>query len=375
MGFRDKVKANIPKVDLQSYSIAIISKYKGGKTRAYKEISEMHYPDPEASLLIAFEPGFNSWKISNVLDQSELDWGYFRSEVVPGLVEEAKNGGKTKLLGIDTADMVLTQCEAWTLEQANKKYGKKFTSMQDISDKTSENGYILLGNELRKQFNLLKSAGYGFIWLCWGKEKMNELKTGLKYESFDWKMPQTGRNYFESQADLTVCLYSEVTVYDKKGNELEENIVNAKGKELASAFHSTETMMYFKPTEYISCAGGRFVNLPDPISYSAENFLKAFADIVKGQLGENDNYEELKEKEVKNREEKVQEVLNNTEEVKTETENEPETIESITKKVMAKGMELKNNGTPNKELNKIIGSAKFKTIEDAQKVLDELNKL
>ena len=375
MGFRDKVKNNIPKVELQSYSIAIISKYKGGKTRAYKEISELHYPDPEASLLIAFEPGFNSWKIMNVLDQSELDWEYFRSEVVPGLIYEAKNGGKTKLLGIDTADAVMAQCEAWIISEANKRYGKVYTSLQDISDKTKENGYILLNNELRKQFNLLKSAGYGFIWLCWTKEKQVELQTGLKYESLDWKMSQTGRNYFESQADLICCLYPQVTVYDKDGNVLEKNLVNSKGKEVASPFHKTEIMMYFKPTEYISCAGGRFVDLPDPIPYSAENFLEAFADIVKGQLGENDNIEEIRENEIENREQKIQESIN-----KEEAEKEIEkTLEEITNEIKTKGKELsieyKNKKKPITEINKIIGKAKYNSIEEAQKVLDELNKL
>ena len=84
------------------------------------------------------------------------------------------------------------------MEKCYRKYGKKFDSLQDVGDQTSENGWIMLLDELNKQFNLLKNAGYGIVSLAWTKEKENVLRDGLKYNSLELQMSNTGRKVFES---------------------------------------------------------------------------------------------------------------------------------------------------------------------------------
>jgi len=385
MGFRDKVKKIIPKVNLQDYYIMIVGGWKSGKTRAFKEIIELHYPEnPEAGLLLAWEPGYQTWEMESVLPLHEESdpWGFFVESVVPDLIQEAKDGTNTKILGFDTIDVMVEQATAKVIEKVNKKYGKHFNSLQEISNAKVDNGYILLGEEINIPMRKLQNAGYGIFWLGWTKEKETELVDGMKYQSLEMSLSNTTRKIFEGQAHLICCLYPESKALDKDGEILEENKVNAKGKEIASKFHSTEMYMYFRPNSYINIAGGRFLNLPEKVPYSAENFLKVFEDAVKGQLKNNKNVEEIRVKELKDREEKVQinnlskeDIKEETSENKDKSENKFTTIKEVIDTIQDKYHELEGK-VDKKQLNKIVGKpSTYKTIEQAEEVLEDLNKV
>lgn len=307
MGFRDKIRNNTPKVELHSIDSLIAGSYKTGKTRLWKEATELHYASPEEVLLLAFESGYETWELENIIPIHEEGsdeelwkvWEFFKKDVVTGLVKEAKEGRKVKLLGIDTADRCIDAATAWVLRDRAKKYGVQsiisLQALNEVSDK-KENGYTALYEEMKKPFDALKNAGYGKMSLAWTKEKETTLYNGLKYNSIELMMHATGRKIFESQASLIACLFNEVSVLDKSGNELEDNIKDKKNREKGSNFHETKTVMVFRPTEYISIAGGRYTDLPeDPVDYSAENFLQVFEKAVKGQLKKtNKSIDELK---------------------------------------------------------------------------------
>lgn len=318
MSFRKKIKNNTPKVELQSIMTLVAGGYKTGKTRLWKEVTELHYPNPEEVLLLSFEDGYETWQLDNIvpLHDEGTDknlwkvWDYFKKTVVPELVQEAKTGRIVKLIGVDTADRAIDACTAWILYDRNKRYGKTFESLQDISESTNgkENGWTALYEELKKPFDTLKNAGYGLMFLAWTKEKETTLYDGMKYNSVQLMMPNSGRKVFESQASLICCLHNEVSVLDKQGNELEDNIKDKKGRDKASNFHDTKVMMYFRPSEYVEIAGGRYTELPEKVEYSAENFLKTFENAVLGQIKKtNRTVHEIKKEEEQLREEKVQE--------------------------------------------------------------------
>jgi len=320
-GFRNKVKSNKPKVQLESITTLVAGGWKTGKTRLWKEVTELHYASPDDVLLMAFEDGYETWELDNIValhEQGTDDtlwkvWEYFKKTVVPDLVKEAKDNRITKLIGTDTADRAIDACTAWVLYDRGRKYGKVFASLQEISDNTSENGWTVLAEELKKPFDTLKNAGYGIFHIAWTKEKETTLHDGKKYNSIQLMMNNTGRKVFESQASLICCLFNETSVLDKAGNELEENIKDKKGKEKATNFHDTQTMMYFRPSEYVEIAGGRYTNLPEKVEYSAPNFLNVFEEAVKGQLKKTtQTVEELKEEEQVEREEKVKELVEKT---------------------------------------------------------------
>lgn len=329
MGFRKKIKKNVPKVELQSIITLVAGGYKTGKTRLWKEVTELHYDSPDESLLLAFEDGYETWELDNIVPLHEEGtdkdlwkvWDFFKKEVVPDLVKEAKEGRIVKLIGVDTVDRAIDACTAWVLNDRNKKYGKTFESLQDISESTNgkENGWTALYDELKKPFDTLKKAGYGLFYIGWTKEKETTLHNGLKYNAIQLMMAGTGKKVFESQASLICCLHNETSVLDKNGNELEDNIKDKKGREKATNFHETRTMMYFRPSEYIEIAGGRYTNLPDKVEYSAENFLQVFEEAVQGQLKKTTkSVEEIKEDEEKVRKEKVEELTDKLENDPTE---------------------------------------------------------
>jgi hypothetical protein len=345
-GFRDKVKKVTPKVDLQSYNVLVPGGFKSGKTRLWKEVMELHYPnDPDAGTLLAFEPGYNTWELESVIPMHDYDWKFFKNEVVKGLLEEAKKGRITKVIGIDTVDRLMDMASEYILDELNRKYGKTLQSLQEVTEKIKgENGYVLLKSEVWKQIDLLKNAGYGFFWLAWTKEKETTTIDGLKYNSVELKMSKTGADIFQSQADLICTLHSEVKVIDKEGNELEENAKTKAGKEVASKFHTTEVNMYYLPSNYIGVSGGRFTELPEKVPYSAENFMTVFESAVKGQLKKTTKtVDELKVEEGIAREEKAKEfaetVENDPKQIFTEIGNVISSMTPAQKQEAATGFE------------------------------------
>ncbi|MFK3936580.1 AAA family ATPase [Alkalihalobacillus sp. NPDC078783] len=333
MSFRKKVKKNQPKVALDSINSLVVGSYKTGKTRLWKEVVELHYDDPEEALLIAFEAGYETWELENIIPVHEEGsdetlwrvWDYFKKEITKGLVQEAKEGRKVKLLGIDTADRAIDAATAWILHDRGQKYGRKFTSLQEFADdkNISENGWVALYDELKRPFDALKNAGYGIMSLAWTKEKQTTTYSGMMYNSIELMMSATAKKVFESQAHFICCLFNEVVVMDKSGNELEENAKDKKKRDVATNFHETRPVMYFRPSEYISIAGGRFTDLPEKVDYSAENYLKVFEEAVKGQLKKTKkSVEELKTEQTEEKDEKAK-VFAEEQELK---ENSPDGI-------------------------------------------------
>ncbi|MEM5028960.1 AAA family ATPase [Priestia sp. WB3] len=366
MSFRKKVKNIVPKVDLQSYMIGIAGGYKSGKTRLWKELIETFYPEQkEAGLLLAFEPGYNTWELDSVIPMHDYDWRFFKGEVVKGLLEEAKSGRVTNVLGIDTADRLMDMATEYILDELNKKYGKKMKTLQEVAETIKgTNGYMLLKQEVWKQIDLLKNAGYGIIWLAWTKEKETTTRDDLKYNSIELKMSKTGADIFESQADLIVTLHNEVTVMDKNGNEIEENLKNKGGKEQAAKYHSTEAYMYFLPSSYIGIGGGRFTDLPEKVPYGVENFLGVFENAVKGQLKKNTkSITELKSEEDQVREEKAKEFVDKVNELSPN-----EILEEINS--LVSDIERDKKLELSEQFKETFGEGNYKQL----KTVEELNK-
>lgn len=374
--WRNKVQKNTPKVELHSIMSLIVGTYKTGKTRLWKEVTELHYASPDEALLLAFEPGYETWELENIIpihkEGSDEDawkqWEFFKKEVVPGLVQEAKEGRIVKLIGIDTADRCADAATSWLLKDRAKRYGKaSIISLQDLGEASGnkENGYTALYEEMKKPFDALRNAGYGIANLAWTKEKETTLYNGMKFNSIELMMHATARKIFESQASLICCLFNEVVVTNKDGAELSDNIKDKKGREKGSNFHETRTVMVFRPTEYISIAGGRYTDLPeDPVEYSAENFLKVFEEAVKGQLKKTDKtIDELKVEQEQEREEQAKEYAEQ-EEVKVSIDDLIRQIEAETKRFTSN--DLKDKVVP--QFTELFGSPNYRKSEDAEKL-------
>jgi hypothetical protein len=373
MSFRKTaVKKNVPKVDLQAYNVLAAGGYKSGKTRLWKEVIELFYPsEPDAGLLLAWEDGYNTWELESVVDMHNRNWEFFRNTIVPDLVQEAKDGRVSKVIGIDTVDRLIDSASNFIIRKWNSKYGTDYESIQEFNENIKEdNVWVALRTEIWTQIDKLKKAGYGMIWLAWTKEKETTTIDGLKFNSIELMMSNTGKKIFESQAHLICCLHSDVKVLDKEGNEIDENLKTKKGKEVASNFHTTEVNMYFRPSNYINIAGGRFTELPEKVPYSAENFLKVFEDAVKGQLKKTKtDIKNLKEEQAKDREENAQEYIKKEEENKQASEIISQIDAQI--EVLIKAKKTSGIANPFKEL--FNGNAKgYKTSSDINKLTKAL---
>jgi hypothetical protein len=176
-------------------------------------------------------------------------------------------------------------------------------------------------------------------------------------------MHATARKIFESQASLICCLFNEVVVVNKDGDEMSDNIKDKKGREKGSNFHETRTVMVFRPTEYISIAGGRYTDLPEePVEYSAKNFLKVFEDAVKGQLKKTSkSIAELKQEQEQERNEEAKEFAE-AEEVKATSD---ELIEKINvQKARFTNNQLAEHIVP--EFKKLLGMANYNNATDIE---------
>lgn len=345
--------------------------FKTGKTRLWKELMELMYPnDPDAGLLIAWEDGYTTWKLKSIIPMHKFNWEMFKTKIVPNLVKEAKEGKqKSKVLGMDTIDRMMQAAEQYIINKFSKKYGTKFETLQEITETVKEvNGHIELKNEVWGEIDKLKTAGYGMIYLAWTKEKETTTIDDLKFHSVELSLSKTGRDIFASQAHLICTLFNEVKVLDKTGNELKENITNKKGKEVASNFHATETFMYFRPSSYIAIAGGRFTHLPDKIPYSAEGFMKVFEEAVKHQLGDDVTDMEVEALRVEQEQEKAEEVKENLE--REEKKEEQQTAGELQAKIKeaTKGLKKEQLAVAVPKFKEIFGghTADYTKIDDAE---------
>ncbi|PYE51561.1 AAA family ATPase [Paenibacillus barcinonensis] len=377
MGLRDAVINNVPKVALHGIRSLIVGNYKSGKTRLWKEVTELHYDNPDDYMLLSFEKGWETWSLKNVVPihakgKTPADqWEYFRSTVVKDLVEEASTNKIVKLLGVDTADKAMAAAEEWVIRDFNKRNGSRYTSLKEISDKTTDNGYTLLTAEMNKQFDTLENSGYGTMSLAWSKERETTLRNGNKFTSIDMMMSATGKKVFESQASLICTLYNDTVILDKDGNELDENIKDKKGKDKASAFHETQVMMLFRPNEFVSIGGGRYVNLPsEPVPYSSKEFMRIYEEAVKGQMDAESrkNIVKIEEEQETVQEQKAQEFA--------EKEEAKASADDLINAIQTEVDRFSSNDKTEKIVPKfkdILGVPNFRTITDTEKLQEALD--
>ncbi|MFE4571368.1 AAA family ATPase [Paenibacillus chitinolyticus] len=401
MSFRNLVTANIPKVDLQSYILLTAGNYKSGKTRWWKEIIEYFFPnEPEAGLLVAWEPGYKTWKLKSKIDlveykkeeekikngkvkiktDIEMDsdrWIYFKQEIVTGLVQESKVSRISKVVGFDTVDRMIDCASAYIIVNANNKYpGNNFTSIQELSESKiyKDNVWNNLYDELKRPIDTLRAAGYGLIFLAWTKEKTTELVNGVKYNSIELMMNATCRKVFQSQADLICCLHNEVTALDKEGNELNKNLENKNGKEIATKFHESQTYMYFRESSYIGIAGGRFKVLPDKELYGIDTYVRVFKEAIEGQLDEGDSFEDIRKKEIEVLEEKAKRFSEDMiDGLKDEDEKTAEDYHNELKNVLKDITNEVKSDIVAPKMKELLGVVNFLKSDDTEKLKEALD--
>lgn len=340
------IKTNVPQVALEDYHFLIAGVPKGGKTSLFANLIQEYYGEINSGLLLAFEKGYKALKV-NAVDIN--DWGDFE-DVVDQLIDN-KDSLPYKVIGLDTTDIMWDYAQDATIREWNIANPSKRT--KDIggvgakgkSDSGYGVGYNIAKTKIKTNIDKLSKAGYGIISIAHSKDKAIEEKSGLKYDQLVVSLPQSAREVFVNLADF-ICF---VTVEKERD---EDNTL------------TTKRYIYFRTDGYVE-AGSRFRNVPERVEYGVTEFLDVFRNAIITEFDEGTDIVKVEKEQKKQKQKEVKEYL----------AKNKKGIEDIVKEIKVLCKEKSAQGAKVSEINEIIGTLNYETVDEAQSVLDSLNNL
>jgi len=270
MGRLGKVKPNEVKVRLEDYIHFVLGIKKTGKTTLFRDLINTHYNgDMSKGFLAGFEKGFQA--LDGLHAEKIVDWDDWE-EYVDEFVDDRKNISY-KFIAIDTIDYMVKMAKDKTLRDSKKKDGKSVKSLNDAF------GGFARGKDycielIRNSLDKLQASGYGIFLI--GHSKLKKKNTGVvlgdgqEFMQLSCNLTDDFASVFEDMADMITYL-----VLDKA---VDISVEDAKKRTSKSS-----VSMRFRSDGEIDC-GGRFTDLPMSLPYSAENYLIAFEQGVKGNI-------------------------------------------------------------------------------------------
>lgn len=289
------IKRNKIKCDLASYGVYVfLGVPKVGKTTLTTKIAEVAYGTPDAQLLVSFadEEGYHS--IDDILVERINDWDEdeYESEtdfeedgtpvkyrgfvqLVDELIETKKDNG-FKIITLDTFDKMVEVGIKEVLRLSKKETGKKAKSLNDAMGGYGR-GRDKLVELILEQINRLVNAKYCVFVIGHSKKKdMTDVLTGDSYEVITNNLRSDVYSQVANIAQMITMLTIERVI---------ENGVQT----------GEQRMLNFRSNGLLDC-GSRFSDLPEKLPLSAENFMKAFEQGVKGSMKKKLTDSEMKEK-------------------------------------------------------------------------------
>jgi hypothetical protein len=279
------LQANVPKANLEDYTIVCYGRPKAGKTTLYFELLKEHFNgDLSKGLLLGFERGYKA--LSGLFAVDIEQWEDFQ-DVVEQLIED-KAEVPYRWIALDTLDELYKFATDYVVKQRKIADRKPYKVINDIPFGA---GYELVSQEISKQINKLTKGGFGLFCITHDKEKRFESREGVAYDQVTVALPTRAKDLFVNQADFIVF------------------IDIAKEKNDTGGFRDVR-YIYFRAEGSDIMAGSRFKNVPTKIPYDAKQFLAVFRDAVLEEFGGDvKKLESAKEKQSKEREEKANEYI------------------------------------------------------------------
>lgn len=354
MGRLGKVKPVEVKVRLEDYVHLVLGQKKTGKTTLFKELVELHYGgDMTKGFLAGFEKGFQA--LDGLYAEKIQDWQDWE-DYVEEFVEDRKNID-FRLIGIDTIDYFVEMAIEETLQASRRKDGKKVTSINEAMGGFSRGKQYCL-KLMRDSIAKLQNSGYGVMFI--GHVKLKKKSTGLLADNLEFmqlscNLTDDYASLFEDMADMITYLVLE--------RDVDTSVEEVKARTAKSSVQ----LVFRSEDGGIDC-GGRFKDLPTSLPYSAENYLKAFEQGIKGSMKKPQTNEDIKEIAKKQEIEKEKEV---------ELKTKKKTIEEMVNEVKAKFSELGDGAkTRLAELIQESGKENLSSLsEEDRKIVEEMNEL
>lgn len=170
MSFLKKIKKNKPVASLEGYFIAMLAKSKFGKTTFAVDLANEFFGNLDSTLLLATEIGYKTMADVYAIPVTDFDYiddedeDYIKAEredkgfiqTVDELIEN-KADIPFRFIIIDTVTALERYATAYVLKKASREDGKRYT---DITDIAWGKGYNMVAEEIYKQVDRLKKAGY-----------------------------------------------------------------------------------------------------------------------------------------------------------------------------------------------------------------------
>lgn len=357
MSFLKKIKPNKPTASLEGYFISMLAKSKFGKTTFALDLAKEFYGSLDNTLLLATEIGYKTMAdvyaipITDFNTIDDEDEEYIKAEredkgfiqTVDELIEN-KADIPFRFIIIDTITALERYAVAYCIAKANRedRPQKRYT---DISDVPWGKGYTMVSEEIYKQIDRLKKAGFGVFIIGHEKTKKVTNRDGFEYDFTTFNVLGKTSDIIEREADMII--YGDLIT--EKGED---------GK-------PTETRkLRFRSDGNILC-GTRFRNFPTQIDNDVTTFIETFKEAVLGLYGGNEEAVEQAKVEQEAKAEKQAESL------VAEEANSPEKLKEKIGTVI-EGMEKEDKIKCAKFFKEILGNADYKKSDDLEGLVKAL---
>lgn len=263
MSFLKALKPNKPTATLEGYFISMLAKSKFGKTTFALDLAKEFYGNLDSTLLLATEIGYKTMADVYAIpvtgfDYAEEDDGEQKGfiETVDELIEN-KAEHPFRFIVIDTVTALERYAVAYVLRKRGREDGKRYS---DISDIPWGGGYSAVAEEMYKQIDRLKKAGFGVFIIGHEKTKKITNKDGFEYDYTMFNVLGKVADIIEREADMII--YGDMRV-EKGANG--EAVTNRK--------------LVFRSDGNILC-GTRFRNFPTEIDNDVEVFVETFKNAI-----------------------------------------------------------------------------------------------
>lgn len=344
-----KYQKNQPLVDLASFRHYWRGIPKIGKTSLFRDLVLEAYGDARFGLLISTwnETGYRA--LSELFAVEASTWEEF-VETVDDLVEN-KSENEFRIIGIDTVDELVSIASDKVLKVHFQRKGERAQTLNQCLGGYGA-GHVMVQNLINDQIKRLESASYGLVFI--GHTKVKDVKEkGAEeaYQQLTGNMESRFDNIFTNKADIVATLVIDKNIKDERLLE-------------------TNRYIYFRPNGFVD-AGSRFANMPERISLSAKEYLKAFMDGVKSSFSSNvtdKEIEKIRNAELKEKEEKAVAFVEKSKTGDVEHAGELHTVEDYRKLIDEKLSEYDKETKNQKraELKEKGIPTNFKELEDIE---------
>lgn len=164
MSFLKNLQPNKPVANLEGYFISMLAKSKYGKTTFAIDLAKEFYGNLDSTLMLGCEIGYRAIPGVYAIPITGFDFAEEEDGEQRGFVEtvdeliENKHEIPFRFIIIDTITALERYAITYVLKKAGRENGNK--KYNDISDVPWGAGYTRVAEEVYKQIDRLKKAGY-----------------------------------------------------------------------------------------------------------------------------------------------------------------------------------------------------------------------